>query len=34
MPVLESKLNSRSADFQANAEVLRAAVQDLSLIHI
>jgi len=29
MPVLESKLNSRSADFQANAEVLRAAVQDL-----
>jgi 3-methylcrotonyl-CoA carboxylase beta subunit len=29
MPVLESKLNSRSADFQANAEVLRAAVKDL-----
>ncbi|WP_326536316.1 carboxyl transferase domain-containing protein [Pseudorhodoferax sp.] len=30
MPVLETKLNVRSADFQANAEVLRAAVADLN----
>ncbi len=30
MPVLETKLNARSAEFQANAAVLRAAVADLS----
>lgn len=30
MPVLETKLNVRSAEFQANAEVLRAAVADLN----
>ena len=30
MPVLETKLNARSAEFQANAVVLRAAVADLS----
>ena len=29
MPVLETKLNVRSADFQSNAEVLRTAVADL-----
>ncbi|MFT3718075.1 carboxyl transferase domain-containing protein [Pseudorhodoferax sp.] len=29
MPALETKLNVRSADFQSNAEVLRAAVADL-----
>ncbi len=29
MPVLETQLNVRSAEFQANAEVLRAAVADL-----
>jgi 3-methylcrotonyl-CoA carboxylase beta subunit len=29
MPVLETKLNIRSAEFQANAEALRAAVADL-----
>ena len=29
MPVLETKLNVRSAEFQANAEALRAAVADL-----
>jgi 3-methylcrotonyl-CoA carboxylase beta subunit len=29
MPVLESKLNPRSADFQANAAGMRALVQDL-----
>ena len=29
MPVIETKLNSRSAEFQANAAVLRAAVADL-----
>ena len=31
MPVLETKLNARSAEFQANAAVLRAAVDDLNL---
>jgi 3-methylcrotonyl-CoA carboxylase beta subunit len=30
MPILETKLNARSAEFQANAAVLRAAVADLS----
>jgi 3-methylcrotonyl-CoA carboxylase beta subunit len=30
MPVLETKLNARAAEFQANAEVLRAAVADLN----
>ena len=30
MPVLETKLNARSAEFQANAAVLRAAVADLN----
>ena len=30
MPVLETKLNARSAEFQANAAVLRAAVDDLN----
>ena len=29
MPVLESKLNARSADFQANAAAMRAMVDDL-----
>ena len=29
MPVLETKLNARSADFQANAAAMRALVQDL-----
>jgi 3-methylcrotonyl-CoA carboxylase beta subunit len=29
MPVLESKLNARSADFQANATAMRAMVDDL-----
>ncbi len=29
MPILETKLNARSAEFQANAVVLRAAVSDL-----
>ena len=29
MPVIETKLNSRSAEFQANAAVLRAAAADL-----
>ena len=29
MPVIETKLNARSAEFQANAAVLRAAVADL-----
>jgi len=29
MPVLETKLNSRSADFQANAAAMRELVQDL-----
>ena len=29
MPALESKLNSRSADFQANADAMRALVDDL-----
>jgi 3-methylcrotonyl-CoA carboxylase beta subunit len=29
MPVLETKLNARSADFQANAAAMRAAVDDL-----
>jgi 3-methylcrotonyl-CoA carboxylase beta subunit len=29
MPVLESKLNARSADFQANASAMRAMVDDL-----
>ena len=31
MPVLESKLNARSADFQVNAAAMRALVDDLSL---
>ena len=31
MPVLESKLNARSADFQVNATAMRALVDDLSL---
>ncbi len=31
MPVLESKLNARSADFQANAAAMRAMVDDLRL---
>ena len=30
MPILETKLNARSAEFQANAVVLRAAVADLN----
>ena len=29
MPTLETQLNSRSADFQANAEAMRALVADL-----
>ena len=29
MPVLESQLNPRSAEFQANAEVMRGLVDDL-----
>ena len=28
MPVIESKLNARSADFQANATAMRALVDD------
>jgi 3-methylcrotonyl-CoA carboxylase beta subunit len=31
MPVLETKLNARSADFQANAAAMRALVDDLKL---
>ena len=31
MPVLETKLNARSADFQANANAMRALVDDLQL---
>ena len=31
MPVLESQLNPRSADFQANAAAMRALVEDLRL---
>jgi 3-methylcrotonyl-CoA carboxylase beta subunit len=31
MPVLESKLNPRSADFQANAAAMRALVEDLQV---
>jgi 3-methylcrotonyl-CoA carboxylase beta subunit len=31
MPVLETKLNARSADFQANAAAMRALVEDLKL---
>ena len=31
MPVLETKLNARSADFQANAAAMRALVADLKL---
>jgi 3-methylcrotonyl-CoA carboxylase beta subunit len=31
MPILETKLNPRSADFQANAEAMRAQVDDLKL---
>ena len=31
MPVLETKLNARSADFQANAAAMRALVQDLQV---
>ena len=31
MPVLESKLNARSADFQANAKAMRAVVADLQV---
>jgi len=30
MPILESKLNARSADFQANASAMRALVDDLN----
>ena len=30
MPVLESKLNPRSADFQANATAMRTLVDDLN----
>jgi len=30
MPILESKLNARSADFQANAAAMRALVDDLN----
>jgi 3-methylcrotonyl-CoA carboxylase beta subunit len=29
MPILETQLNARSADFQANAEAMRAVVEDL-----
>ncbi|MEK9953244.1 MAG: methylcrotonoyl-CoA carboxylase, partial [Curvibacter sp.] len=29
MPILETQLNARSADFQANAAAMRAVVQDL-----
>src|SRR6478736_5367060 len=29
MPVLDSQLNPRSAEFQANAEVMRGLVEDL-----
>lgn len=29
MPILESKLNPRSADFQLNAEKMRSIVADL-----
>ena len=31
MPLLESKLNPRSADFQANATAMRALVADLQV---
>ena len=31
MPVLETKLNARSAEFQANASAMRALVQDLNV---
>ena len=31
MPVLETKLNARSADFQANAAAMRALVEDLNV---
>ncbi|HSX93506.1 MAG TPA: carboxyl transferase domain-containing protein [Hydrogenophaga sp.] len=31
MPILETKLNPRSADFQANAEAMRAQVEDLKV---
>ena len=31
MPILETKLNSRSTDFQANAAAMRALVEDLRL---
>jgi hypothetical protein len=30
MPVLETKLNARSADFQANAAAMRTLVEDLN----
>ena len=30
MPVLETQLNARSADFQANATAMRALVDDLN----
>ena len=30
MPVIQSKLNARSADFQANAKAMRALVDDLT----
>ena len=30
MPILETKLNARSADFQANAAAMRALVTDLN----
>ena len=30
MPILETKLNARSADFQANATAMRALVADLN----
>ena len=30
MPVLQSQLNARSADFQANASAMRALVADLN----
>ena len=30
MPVLETNLNARSADFQANAAAMRALVDDLN----
>jgi 3-methylcrotonyl-CoA carboxylase beta subunit len=31
MPILETKLNPRSAEFQANAEAMRAQVEDLKV---